>query len=395
MGGPRKTGPSRSPGIEVADVLRPVADEVFASPRYTAWHAKVLRDILSCRTSALGGHLFVCDHCGHEVPVYNSCRNRHCPRCQSLAQARWIEERRERILPTHYFHLVFTLPAELRPLAAKHPGPVYNLLIRAAADTIKDLARDPKRLGGTPAITTVLHTWTRELALHPHVHAIVSGGGLTDDGRWVPAREDYLFPVLVLGALFRGKFLDGLSHLVKRGEVVSPEEMDLGRTIRDLRKSRGFFVYVKQPFGGAAHVFEYLGRYTHRVAISSQRIRSLSPTAVTFLTKDGKTATLTPREFTRRFLLHVLPRGFTKIRHFGLLAPSAVKTRLPLAKSLLVAQQEAPPDTAAEKTAEALLEQILDDINLCPRCRTGHLRPSLPLPPEKVEMARAPAWNTS
>jgi len=395
MVGLHKRGPSRSPGIEVADVLRLAADEVFASPRYTAWHLKALRDILSCRTSALGGHLFVCDHCGHEVPVYNSCRNRHCPRCQSLAQAGWIEERKERILPTHYFHLVFTLPAELRLLAAKHPGPVYHLLIKSAADTIKDLARDPKRLGGTPAITTVLHTWTRDLNLHPHVHAIVSGGGLTDDGRWVSAREDYLFPVLVLGALFRGKFLDGLKRLVKRGEAVPPEEMDLERTIRDLRKSRSFFVYVKQPFGGAAHVFEYLGRYTHRVAISSPRIRSLSPTAVTFLTKDGKTATLTPREFTRRFLLHVLPRGFTKIRHFGLLAPSAVKTRLPLAKSLLAAPEEAPPETTAEKASEALTEQILDDINLCPRCRTGHLRPSTALPPETVQKPRASAWDTS
>jgi len=387
MRGPHKRGPSRGPGIEVADVVRLVADEFLASPRYTAWHMKALRDILSCRTSALGGHLYVCDHCGHEVPSYNSCRNRHCPRCQSLAQARWIEERKERILPTHYFHLVFTLPAELRPLAKKHPRPVYNLLIKAAAETIKDLARDPRHLGGTPAVTTVLHTWTRELSLHPHVHAIVSGGGLTDDGRWVSTPKGFLFPVLVLAALFRGKFLAGLRRLVERGDVIPPETMNFERTIREVRKRKSFFVYAKRPFGGPRRVFEYLGRYTHRVAISSQRIKSLCATAVTFLTKDGGTATLTPREFVRRFLLHVLPRGFTKIRHFGLLAPACVNTKLALARSLLEENEEPLTEERPEKILRALLEEILTDAKICPRCRIGRLVVSVPLPPEKVEVS--------
>ena len=387
MSGPHERGSSRSPGIEVADVVRLVADEFLASSRYTAWHTKALRDILACRTSALGGHLYVCDHCGHEVPSYNSCRNRHCPRCQSLAQARWIEERKERILPTHHFHLVFTLPAPFRPLAMKHPGPVYDLLIKSAAETIKDLARDERHLGGTPAITTVLHTWTRELSFHPHVHAIVSGGGLTDDGRWVSSREAFLFPVLVLAALFRGKFLAGLRRLVTRGEVIPPETMNLERTIREVRKTKSLFVYAKRPFGGANHVFEYLGRYTHRIAISGQRIRSLSPTAVTFFTKDGQTTTLTPREFVRRFLLHILPRGFTKIRHFGLLAPACVKTKLTLARTLLEGIAAPMTGEVPEEALKTLLEEILTVGETCPRCRVGRLVVSIQLPPEKADVS--------
>ena len=385
MGSLRERGPSRSPGIEVADVVRLVADEFLASPRHTAWQTKALRDILSCRTSALGGHLYVCDHCGHEVPLYNSCRNRHCPRCQSLAQARWIETRKERILPTHHFHLVFTLPAPFRPLAKKHPRPIYELLIRAAAETIKDLARDERHLGATPAVTTVLHTWTRELSLHPHVHAIVSGGGLTDDGRWVASSKDFLFPVFVLSALFRGKFLYGLEKLVECGDIIPPETMNLRKAIREARRKKSFFVYVKRPFGGAHHVFEYLGRYTHRVAISSQRIRSLTATAVTFLTKDGGTATLTPREFVRRFLLHVLPRGFTKIRHYGLLAPSCVNTKLALARSIL--EMDSPPadPVPPEKVLERLLELTLAEKKTCPRCGKGRLvAVKLLLPMKKV-----------
>ncbi len=386
MCGPSERGSSRDTGIEVADIVRLVADDFFASPRYTAWQMKALRDILACRTSALGGHLYVCDHCGHEVPSYNSCRNRHCPRCQCLAQARWIEERKERLLPTHYFHLVFTLPEEFRPLAKKHPKPIYNLLIKASAETIKDLARDKRRLGGTPAITTVLHTWTRELSLHPHVHAIVSGGGLTDDGQWVSTPKDYLFPVLVLSALFRKKFLAGLQRLVRQGDVVPPETMDLKATVKDIRKRKSFFVYVKPPFGGARHVFEYLGRYTHRVAISGQRILHLTETSVTFLTKKGRTLTLTPGEFVRRFLLHILPRGFTKIRHYGLLAPSSVKTRLPLAKSILGDDNDPLSKEQAHSNCEALIEGILAEARICPKCRTGRLSISVHLAPGQVHL---------
>jgi hypothetical protein len=379
MHGPCPRGPSRRQGVEVADVVRLVADPFLSSPRHTAWQKKALLDILCCRTRALGGHVEVCDHCGHEVPSYNSCRNRHCPKCQSLAQARWIEERKKRILPTHHFHVVFTLPAELRPLAKKHPKPVYDLLITAAAETLKTIAEDERHLGATPAITTVLHTWTRKMLLHPHVHVIVSGGGLTRDDRWIATPEDFLFPVLVLSRLFRGKFLAGLRRLVDRGDVIPPETMNLVRTLRGLRKI-DWVVYAKRPFGGAKHVFEYLGRYTHRVAISNQRILRLTPQKVTFLTKDGSSITLTPKEFVRRFLLHVLPRGFTKIRHYGLLAPSAVKTRLGTATKLLEVDRPTPavPDEPREGH-----DPIADAPLICPRCKMGRLSISIPVQPAR------------
>jgi len=366
---PDKPGPSKRPGIEVADVVRLVAEDFLGSSAYTAWQMKALLDILTCRTRARGGHVMVCDHCGHEAPAYNSCRNRHCPKCQSLAQARWIEQRKERVLPTHHFHLVFTLPAELRPLAKKHPKPVYDLLIKAAADTLKTIAEDPHHLGATPAITIVLHTWTRELQLHPHLHVIISGGGLTRDGRWIATKEDFLFPIQVLSSLFRGKFLAGIRRLVQSGEVIPPKTMNTEQTLRRLSKI-GWRIYAKRTFGEAKQVFEYLGRYTHRVAISNQRLKRLTPEEVTFYVKDGRHLTLTPKEFVRRFLLHILPRGFTKIRHFGLLAPCAVKTRLVTARALL---EGTPPGLASLDQPPEILELVAAEPQLCPRCKKGRL----------------------
>jgi hypothetical protein len=374
---PGKPGPSKRPGIEVADVVRLVADDFLGSALHTAWQKKALLDILTCRTRAMGGHVMVCDHCAHEVPAYNSCRNRHCPKCQSLAQARWIEQRKQRVLPTHHFHLVFTLPAQLRSLAKKHPRPVYNLLIKAAAETLKTIAEDPHHLGATPTITTVLHTWTRELQLHPHLHVIISGGGLTRDGRWIATKEDFLFPVQVLSCLFRGKFLAGIRRLVQRGEVVPPETMNTERLLRRLSQIK-WVVYAKRTFGEAEQVFEYLGHYTHRVAISNQRLKRLTPKAVNFFTKDGKDCTLTPREFVRRFLLHILPRGFTKIRHFGLLAPCSVKTRLVTARALLEEAGSAPVD--ADQPPE-IPDAATDQPQLCPRCKKGRLSISIRVEP--------------
>jgi hypothetical protein len=373
---PRKRGPSTPPGLEVADVVRIVAGDFLDSPAHTAWQKKALRAILDCRTSALGGHLKVCDHCGHEVPTYNSCRNRHCPKCQSMAQARWILERKDRILPTQYFHLVFTMPAELRPLARKYPKPVYALLMKTAAHTLLEIARDKRHLGATPAVTSVLHTWTRELHLHPHVHMIVSGGGLTSDDQWVATPEDFLFPVRVLSRLFRGKFLAGLRRLIKKGEVLPTDPADHETTLESLGK-REWVVYAKRPFGGPQNVYEYLGRYTHRVAISNQRLLRLDGEGVTFFTKEGKTLTLEPAEFVRRFLLHILPRRFTKIRHYGLLAPSCVKTRLPLARQRIEEAGLAAP--LPEEKDDEDLEQLGED-PICPKCGKGHLSIRRPLP---------------
>lgn len=380
MCGPKRRGPSNRPGLEVADIVRPVAEEFLDSFEYTAWQKKALRDILACRTSALGGHLKVCDRCGHEVPTYNSCRNRHCPKCQSIAQARWIEERKERILPTHYFHLVFTLPAELRPLAKKHPKPVYDLLIKTAARTLLTIAGDQRHLGATPAISVVLHTWTRELHLHPHAHVIISGGGLSPDDRWIPTSRDYLFPVRVLSRLFRNEFLAGVRRLLESGDVIPPETMDAVTTLNRLGKI-DWVVYAKPPFGGPGNVYEYLGRYTHRVAISHQRLLHLDEDSVTFRTKGKDTLTLEPEEFVRRFLLHVLPRRFTKIRHYGLLAPSAVKTRLVVARRSI---EEAGLAIARPAEETNPLGDLLDEEHpLCPKCRVGRLSiraPSLPTP---------------
>ncbi|MFI5327901.1 MAG: IS91 family transposase, partial [Candidatus Rokuibacteriota bacterium] len=296
---------------------------------------KAFDAILACRTARLGGHLDVCDACGHAAPSYNSCRNRHCPKCQSLRQARWIEARKERLLPVHYFHVVFTMPAQLRGLARRNPVALYDLLFAAASRTLLALGADPARLGGTLGITAVLHTWTRALALHPHLHCIVTGGGLAPGGAaWVSARRKHLFPVRVLSRLYRGKFLAALSDAYAAGELdLSGSAAPLAdpaafSRLKDTLYRTEWVVYAKRPFGGAAQVFSYLGRYTHRVGISNQRLRALDAGGVHFATKSGQAITLAPAEFIRRFLLHILPAHFVKIRHYGVLAAGNVHTKL-------------------------------------------------------------------
>lgn len=276
----------------------------------------VLRAIQFCRTAALGGHLHACSHCDYAVPVYNSCRNRHCPSCQSLEQHRWLARRRERILPVSYFHVVFTLPAELRPIVLLQREKLFAMLMHAASQTLLILAHDDKRLGAMPAITTVLHTWTRELVFHPHVHAIVSSGGLrTTDGepRWIGISKGYLFPVRVMGKLFRHLFRSALLQEIDKGSIRVPSDCE--GPMRAALFDKRWVVYAKKPFGGADQVFSYLGRYTHRVGISNARIVLTDASTVTFATKNGRTCTLSQVEFLRRLLQHVLPKGFHKIRH--------------------------------------------------------------------------------
>jgi hypothetical protein len=329
-----------------------------------------MRDIVACRTVALGGHLDVCDSCGYEQPSYNSCRNRHCPKCQSLAQAKWIEKRKERILPTHYFHVVVTLPAPLRPLALGNPRRVFDILFQAASKSLLELGRDKKRLGGILGFTAVLHTWTRELQFHPHLHLVVTGGGLSPDGeRWISTATNYLFPVKVLSRLFRGKFLSALGNAHEAGEIRVPH----GETIDGIQtklREKDWVVYAKAPFKGAGHVYEYLGRYTHRVAISNQRLLEMDDEEVRFLTRNGESVKLPPLEFIRRFLLHVLPRGYVKIRHYGLLAASNATTRLEIARQRL--EQESPPPKAAV-AAESPVSLDVQETRLCPRCRRGRM----------------------
>ena len=329
----------------------------------------------ACRTSILGGHLDVCEDCAHEEPSYNSCRNRHCPKCQALDQARWLERRRERILPVNYFHVVFTLPSELRPLAARHRKLVYDLLFKAGAQTLLQLGRDPKRLGALLGITAVLHTWTRDLRYHPHLHCVVTGGGLATDGeRWNDSGGKFLFPVRVIGKLFRAKLIAGLERLHKRGELEHGDLQDPQRAFAKLRKklfAKRWVVYAKRPFAGPDQVFSYLGRYTHRVAISNRRLLSVTDDSVTIATRGDQTATLHPREFIRRFLMHVLPKGFVKIRHYGLMASSNVKTRLQVARRLLEPRQKSDSgaDGAPSKDWRELLEELTGiDPCACPAC---------------------------
>ncbi len=372
---------SRRPALKVADVFRRHGEAYAAAHVLTPAQGRVLGALRACRTAVLGGHLEVCDTCGFERPAYNSCRNRHCPGCQALAQREWLEKRLERVLPTHHFHVVFTLPAELRPVALRNGKVVYGLIMRAAHEVLSTLGR--QRLGATLGVTEVLHTWTREMLFHPHVHCVVTGGGLAMDGsRWVASSPRFLFPVAVMRKLFRGVVRRGLLRAHERGEL------DLGGACAEIADPRAFkrmlrglhrkkwVVYCKPPFAGAKAVFAYLGRYTHRVAISDHRLVALTDDAATFRTRGDARLTVAPDEFIRRFLLHVLPDGFHKIRHFGLYSSTAVRQRLPAAAAALGQPRPAPePDRATEAVAVEDVVQDLTGVDLrrCPCCETGRM----------------------
>lgn len=342
------------------------------------------------------------EECGHTEIAYNSCRNRHCPKCQALAQARWLAQRMDRMLPVDSFHVVFTLPSGLRPLVLENRAALFNTLFAAAADALKELARDPKYLGAEVGITAVLHTWTRELQFHPHVHCIVTGGGLSMDGeRWVPGKSAaFLFPVRVLGALFRGKFLARLEELYDKGALrltgAAARFADRKVFVRLRRKlyDTRWVVHAKPPFGGPEAFFRYVGRYTHRVGLSNARIVALDEARVVFRTRAESTATLTHDEFLRRFLLHVLPDRFTKIRHYGLFAPGPASKKLALARTRLgEAGIKAPArDGGAPKDFRELLLAITGvDIRLCPRCGLGLLvRRAIDPVADLLPLARAP-----
>ncbi|RYY28747.1 MAG: IS91 family transposase [Sphingomonadales bacterium] len=345
--------------LEVADVFR------AAGPTYRAAHAghlslhqlKIMSAIEHCRTAALGGHVEACTDCGHWRIAYSSCRNRHCPRCQGAATRSWLEAREADLLPVGYFHVVFTLPAEVAAIAFHNKALVYDLRFKTAADTMLTIAADPRHLGARIGITAVLHTWGSALTHHPHIHMIVPGGGISRDGtRWISARPAFLLPVRVLGALFRRLFLTRLRALHDRGQLAFfgtmshlAERRAFLRHLSPVRKKR-WVVYAKPPFAGPEAVLAYLARYTHRVAISNSRLLQFDEEGVTFRCKDYRKAgagrqqvmTLAADEFIRRFLLHALPRGFHRIRHYGLLASAHRKDHLERARRLL---DVAPPPT--------------------------------------------------
>jgi hypothetical protein len=394
-GSPRRPSPQSEtrPKIELADIVREHGEAFRQSHDLSAHQAAVLRDIVRCRTAALGGHLFVCDHCGFSLPVYNSCRNRHCPKCQCLAAEKWIEARQDRLLPTRHFHVVFTLPGALRPLARYRPTLVFDMLFAAAAASLQELAADPLHLGAVLGITAVLHTWTDELRLHPHVHCIVSAGGLSLDGtRWVATRKDFLFHVRAMGALLRGKYLDALRRAHARGdfngfdEFGDPEGFD--RLMTALAKHKSWVVYAKRPFRRADHVLKYLGRYTHRVGIANSRLVSLVDGRVTFRTKKGVPITLPADEFLARFVQHVLPRGYVKIRHYGLYAPGNVNDKLVAARELLVPNAKTATSTPPLSWVDRLRELTGRDVTRCPQC--GGLLRKVPLAAVVDAPARGP-----
>jgi hypothetical protein len=344
----------------------------------------VIRALSECRTAALGGQLEACDRCGNRRAVYHSCRNRHCPKCQSLAQADWIEARRADLLPVEYFHVVFTLPHELCPLALYRPRVVYDLLFRAATETLSTFARDPRhfsgktsnKLGGTLGITAILHTWAQNLSLHPHLHCVVTGGALSSDQQHflTPRQKGFLFPVRALSKVFRAKFLDGLMRAFENEKL--GDDTSAPRLCNQLR-SRDWVVYAKPPFARPERVLAYLGGYTHRIAISNHRILSMEQNCVAFRYRDSadgnrqKIMHLDVLEFIRRFLLHILPKGFVRIRHYGLLANRNRKEKIGQCRSLLKAP--APEEPAQQTRREKLLELISVDIERCPACREGRM----------------------
>lgn len=346
--------------LEVADIFR------ATGAGYRAAHAghlslhqlKVMAAIEHCRTAALGGHVEGCDACGHRRIAYNSCRNRHCPKCQGAAARAWLAERAADLLPVGYFHVVFTLPAQVADIAFQNKAAVYDLLFRAASETMLTIAADPKHLGARIGLTAVLHTWGSALTHHPHVHMIVPGGGLSPDGaRWVASRPAFLLPVRVLAKLFRRLFLIGLIALHEAGRLAFfgslahvTDRRAFLRHLSPVRTTR-WVVYAKPPFAGPAAVLAYLSRYTHRVAIANPRLVAFNGTGVTFRTKDYRRdgaarygiTTLATHEFIRRFLLHVLPKGFHRIRHYGLLASAGRRTNIARIRELLAAPSPATP----------------------------------------------------
>ena len=366
------------PPLEVADLVRS-AGEAFIerSRKWICWkHVKVLLAIARCRTAALGGHLDQCTRCGHRAPIsYNSCRTRHCPKCQIAARERWIAARRRELLPTPYAHIVFTLPHRLGPLVLQNKKIFYDLLFRTSAETLFEVARDPRHLGAEIGFFSVLHTWSQKLSLHPHVHCVLAAGGLSPDyTHWVRSRGNYFLPKKVLRKIFRGKFVDALKQAFQNGQLNFQGDLKLlaqpktfAAWLRPLYR-QNWVVYLKRPFGGPVHVLQYLGRYTHRVAISNHRLVSFTDGQVTFRWRDSahhneqKLMTLALDEFLRRFLLHLLPEGFVRIRSFGFLANRRRATTLPLCFQLLGLAQEPPAEQHTSSTEDST------DLYRCPKC---------------------------
>jgi len=376
--------------LEVGEIFRRYG------PRYrqtqetalSSTQRRVMTAIASCRTAALGGHVEQCESCGHHRIAYNSCRNRHCAKCQSLARAQWLDARQAELLETPYFHVVFTVPQEIAAVAYQNKRIVYNILFRATAETLRTIAADPKHLGAEIGLMAVLHTWGQSLLHHPHLHCVVPGGGLAPDGsRWVACRPGFFLPVRVLSRLFRRLFLDQLQHAFDAGQLqfrsaLTPlqDPQAFATYLAPLRQA-DWVVYAKRPFGGPRQVLDYLGRYTHRVAIANNRLMSLDEGQVSFRWKDyrhhdkSKTMTLSAEEFIRRVLLHVLPPGFQRIRYFGFLGNRYRSAKLTLCRRLLGMALRLVVRTLVTSDYRDRYEQLTGkSLRTCPVCLQGQMR---------------------
>ena len=387
------------PSLEVMDIFHLHGEEYKNHYPLSLEQKKAMADITRCRTASLGGHVDVCDQdCGFIRISYNSCRNRHCPKCQSLSQAKWLQSRKQRLLPTHYFHIVVTLPHELNPLILQNKEVLYDLFFQTTSQALRELALGYPRLKAQLGFTAVLHTWNQDLQLHPHLHLVVTGGGLDPSGdHWVSSKKNFLLPVKALSQMVRGKFLDALQWAFHQGKLLFrgaaeglKEETTFHRFLKKLRRQK-WIVYSKESFGGPQQVYTYVSRYTHRVAISNHRLISCQDGQVTFKARDNsnpqkpRRVTLPALEFIRRFLLHVLPSGFVKIRHYGLLAPCNAKTKLEKARTLLLqmnltgenqqtmAKQRTEWETVSQTWQELLYQLTGLDLRTCPQCKIGSL----------------------
>jgi hypothetical protein len=396
------------PSLEVADIFRRYGPQYRQTHKASLSQAqrRVMRSIEVCRTAALGSHVEQCDICGQQRIAYNSCRDRHCPKCQSLARAQWLEDRGAELLETEYFHVVFTVPQEIAAIAYQNKRVVYNILFRATAEALRTIAADPHHLGAEIGFLAVLHTWGQTLLYHPHLHCVVPGGGIAPDGtHWIACRPGFFLPVRVLSRLFRRVFLEQLE------QAYATRQLQFSGALASLDESQAFaaylaplrlcewVVYTKKPFGSAHRVLEYLGRYTHRVAISNNRLVCIDNNQITFRWKDyrqhnkHKRMTLTPTEFMRRFLLHVLPSGFQRIRHFGFLGNRYRQAKLDLCRHLLAMAPSAPVVPARVDYRDRYEQLTGKSLRVCPVCTRGQMLPveTLPAcPPTPV-----PGWDSS
>ena len=394
---------SARPCYEVAGIFREYGEQYRCSHSLPLSHLKVMHAIEVCRTAYLGGHMERCDWCGFERIAYNSCRNRHCPKCQALAKAEWLEKRKAELLPVEYFHNVFTFPHELNQITLCNKTVVCDILFKSVAQTLQEFGADPRHgLGGKIGFTAILHTWDQKLLSHIHLHCVIPAGVLSSDGkRWIHSRKNFLFPVKTLSKVFRGKFIDYLKKAFVKGKLIFPRqigylasEKNFLQLINQLWK-KDWVVYCKAPFNGPEKVLDYLGRYTHRVAVANHRIVKVKEGQVTFRYRDRadgdkcKHMTIDAQEFIRRFLLHVIPDSYKRIRHFGFLANRCKSEDLARCREMLGLSAE-PPEVPEETAQEKILRLTGIDVIQCPRCKQGCMRWVLELPMLSVCFSRDP-----